>query len=490
MVLQQVSSSASTYEKKIAPPGPPPLPFVGMRPFLGKHLHLELDQLAKKYGDIFQLRVGARTVVVLNRLEAIKEALVKQQDIFNARADFDVFKQPPQSQFLELKSGETWKKHHSIVGKVVHNFAVCKADTLESWALEAADDLANTFLKFDSQPFDPDLYLPLATLNFMQRLIFDKRGTIESLEEDTAFIATARNLKHIPQVLDAIKLEFLPRAWQPMFQLCRIKILRNFINAVTMLERYVSENIEQHRKSFVPDNPRDVTDGLLQASSELTDADRNNLGLSENDIVNGSLMQFAGAGGGLPSFILRWALLYMITHPNVQFDLHKELDEVVGRGHSVRLEHRGKLPFAEAFINEVLRHSSLTTMPPITYATNADTTLEGYFIPKNTPLLINYYSLTRDRLYWEEPEKFNPYRFLDKNGKLKNNLVDKFYPFGVGSRRCIGEYLGRLSTFLFLTNLLHRCRFEKVSGEQLSLEPQTGVFVIPEDYKVLVKPRF
>ncbi len=490
MISQQSISIELNKVNKITPPGPPPLPFIGMLPFWGKHLHRELHQLAKKYGNIFQLRVGGRTVVVLNGLEAIKQALVKQTDSFNARADFDVFQMRPQSLFLELKSGKSWERHHSIVGQMMHKFAVCKSDTLESWVLEEAEDLANVFLKFEGKPFDPDLYLPLATLNFMQRLIFNKRGTYEELEKDPNFIALARNLKHIPKVTDAIKLELLPKIWQPLFQLSRLPVLTNFIKGVTALERYVHKNVEQHRQSFTPENLRDITDGLLKASSELTDSDRNNLGLSEDDIVNGSLMQFAGAGGGIPSFILRWALLYMIIHPEVQTQIHKELDEVVGKGQKPCLEHRGKLPLTEACINEVLRHSSLTTMPPITYATTTDVVLEGYFIPKNTPLFINYYGLTRDERYWSEPEQFNPYRFLDENRKLRKNLVDKFYPFGIGSRRCVGEYLGRILIFLFFTNLMHQCKFEKVSREKLSLEPQLGVFVIPKDYRVVVKPRF
>ncbi len=116
--------AASTQLNEIAHPKPPTVPLVGMRPLLGKHLHLALNQLAKKYGNIFQIRVGAKTLVVLSGLETIKEALVKQQDSFNARADFDIFQQPPQSQFLELKSGDSWRKHHSILGQAMHTFVV------------------------------------------------------------------------------------------------------------------------------------------------------------------------------------------------------------------------------------------------------------------------------------------------------------------------------------------------------------------------------
>ena len=487
MLYQQ---AASTSFKKISYPEPPVLPFVGMLPLLGKHLHLALNQLAKKYGNIFQIRLGGKTIVVLNSLETIKEALLKQQDSFNSRADFDVFHQPPQSQFLELKSGETWRRHHSILGQAMHTFMVGKSDIIERSIIEEAADLANIFLKFSGQPFDPDLYMPLATLSCMQRIVFDKRGTVKYPQYDSEFVATAHTLKYIPKVSEAVKLQFIPKIWLPIFQFYRWKLLHNFLNSLAALERYVSKNVEQHRESFDQDNVRDITDGLLKASSELTESDRNDLRLSENDIVNGSLMQLVGAPAGLTSFMLRWGVLYMITHPAIQAEIHKELDEVVGREQQPCSEHRTQLPFTEACIHEIFRHSSITAIPPITYATTTDVVLEGYFIPQNTPLLINYYGLTRDERYWEEPEQFNPYRFLDESGKLRKNLLDKFYPFGMGSRRCIGEYLGRLLIFTFLTNLMHKCKFEKVPGEKLSFESSPGAFLIPEKYKVVVKPRF
>lgn len=483
MVLQQADSRHKL--KKIAPSGPPALPLVGMLPFLSKHLHLELNQLAKKYGNIFQIHVGARTLVVLSGFETIKEALVTQHNNFNSRADFSSFQQSPQCEFPELKSGEPAKRHRNIINQVMHTFV--KPDRLEDWLLEEVADLTDIFLKFGGKPFDPELYLPLANLSFMQRLMFGKRGTVE----DTDFVKTAHILKELPNgLLNVTKTEILPQIWRPIFQFFHQKSLQAFPKGLGMLNQYISKNLEQHRESFDPENLRDLADGLLKASNELTESDLNKLRLSEYAIVNGTLIQFAGAAGEVPSIMLRWALLYMITYPGIQAEIQKELDEVVGREQQPSLIHRARLPFTEACINEILRHSSATVMPPVTYATTADTVLEGYFIPKNTPLLVNYYGLTRDERYWKDPEKFNPYRFLDENGKLKNDLVDRFCPFGMGSRRCLGENIGRLQIFIFFTNLMHRCKFEKPPREKLSFKSHPAAIRSPENCKAVVKPRF
>ena len=491
MVSQQSASIQLNKIDKIAPPGPPSLPIVNTLPFLSNYLHRELNQLAKKYGNIYQIRVGGKTFIVLNELEIIKEALVKQEDNFNGRANFTLYKLPPMCDFMEQKSGERWRRHRSIVGQVIHTCVVSKADIIESWALEEAADLANVFVNSGGQPFDPDLYVPRATLSFIQRLIFNKKGTINDPKEHHDYVATAHSGKRMNRgALSLTQLQLVPLIWRPIiFHSCFIPILDFVLTAPSVL-RFIGKNVEQHKNSFEPENLQDVTDGLLKATSELTESDRNDLGLTENDIVKGSLIQFIGAGSEPPNVIIRWALLYMIAYPEFQAEIHKELDQVVGREKQPSLEHRGKLTFTAAFLNEVFRHSSATALPAFVYATTADTTLEGYFIPKNTPFLVNYYALTRDERYWQDPEQFNPYRFLGNNGKLKNDLVDKFYPFGIGSRRCIGEYIGRLLIFLLFTNLMHRCKFEKVSGEILNLEPQPAILQTQQNYTIVAKPRF
>ena len=59
------------------PPGPYGLPVLGYMPFLGKRPHLTLTKLKEKYGDIFQLQIGAQKTVVLSSVDIIREAYSK-----------------------------------------------------------------------------------------------------------------------------------------------------------------------------------------------------------------------------------------------------------------------------------------------------------------------------------------------------------------------------------------------------------------------------
>lgn len=54
-------------------PGPWGLPVLGYIPFLGRQPHETCTKLARKYGNIFQMRIGTQRVVVVSGLELIKE---------------------------------------------------------------------------------------------------------------------------------------------------------------------------------------------------------------------------------------------------------------------------------------------------------------------------------------------------------------------------------------------------------------------------------
>lgn len=471
----------------ITPPGPRGFPFIGyLPPLLGKHLHVILNQLAKEYGNVFQIRMGIRTAVALNGIETITETLIKQQKNFINRADFEFFSIPADGGLFEAKSGEAWKKHRGIAAKAMRTFVIDRSDRVEHHIMEEAAKLADSFLNYDGQPFDPDIPSSLAVGSIIHKVLFGKGGS----SEDPEFVATARILKLFPPVTQRVLIsEFLPKKLRPVFFIFNQKSLQDFQDVPATVDKLISKNLEQHRKSFDPKNLRDMTDAFLKAANELSESDKKNFNLSENDILTGTLMQLTGAGLEPVLIQLIWALLYMIAYPDIQAKIQQELDEVVGSRQQPYLNYRGKLPFTEACINEILRHSSIIPIPFI-YAPATDTNINGYFVRQGTPVFINLYSLTRDERYWQNPDRFDPYRFLDENGKLRNDLLDKFYPFGIGQRRCMGEYLARLEIFIFFTTLVHKCKLKKMPREKLSLAPQSGFFMRPRKYNLIAISRF
>ena len=63
------------YTIRRMPPGPPSIPFIGNALSIDCNApHLSMLELAKKYGDIFSIKLGSQRVVILNSCEVIKEA--------------------------------------------------------------------------------------------------------------------------------------------------------------------------------------------------------------------------------------------------------------------------------------------------------------------------------------------------------------------------------------------------------------------------------
>ena len=116
------------------------------------------------------------------------------------------------------------------------------------------------------------------------------------------------------------------------------------------------------------------------------------------------------------------------------------------------------MKFVEATILEIQR---LANIAPTTvqHSTSQDTTLLGYHIPKRTIVLPNLYSALMDPNYWNEPNNFNPERFIDDKRKLIK--YDALIPFGTGPRVCLGEPLARMELFIVFANMIQKFKFER-----------------------------
>ena len=93
---------------------------------------------------------------------------------------------------------------------------------------------------------------------------------------------------------------------------------------------------------------------------------------------------------------------------------------------------------------------------------------------------------------WNEPEKFNPERFLTKEGKF-SATIPGFTPFGIGRRICLGEKLALADLFLITVRLLKSstgCSIEIPGGAgSADLEPNPNVLFlsVPKPYDILMK---
>lgn len=115
----------------------------------------------------------------------------------------------------------------------------------------------------------------------------------------------------------------------------------------------------------------------------------------------------------------------------------------------------------------------------------------GYDVPKGTTVLINHWALHHDPKRWEDPDKFDPTRYLDENGKQNPTKPPSWLPFSAGRRVCLGEMLAKPEILLMCANLLKRFDIRLPEGVKPNLEHNLLGFGIelPTDYKIVVTER-
>jgi cytochrome P450 len=78
----------------------------------------------------------------------------------------------------------------------------------------------------------------------------------------------------------------------------------------------------------------------------------------------------------------------MVLHPEVQTAAQSEIDATIGSSRLPSLIDRPHLPYIDAIVSEVLRHSQPSPLG-VPHRVRCDDTHGGYFIPKDSLVIPN-----------------------------------------------------------------------------------------------------
>jgi cytochrome P450 len=195
------------------------------------------------------------------------------------------------------------------------------------------------------------------------------------------------------------------------------------------------------------DEPRDLLDALVTSSSAAPDASD----VQRSVLVLRTIMF---ASHGVPGAALSWIVLLLAQHPELAARVAAEAS-----GATLAVD---ALPYTSAFIKEALRMH-----PPqwlITRTASRPFELGGHRLPAGTEVLLCPYLIHRDARWWDDPERFDPDRWL---GASKPHARHAYLPFGAGPRICPGSLLATVQLTL-LTAVIAR-------DYRLTLPPLTSV---------------
>nr|XP_012592391.1 cytochrome P450 2J2-like [Microcebus murinus] len=246
---------------------------------------------------------------------------------------------------------------------------------------------------------------------------------------------------------------------------------------------FIRQEIMRH-KLGAPEAPKDFISCYLAQITKAMDDPVSTF--NEENLIQVVIDLFLG-GTDTTATTLRWALILMVQHRDVQERVQQELDEVLGAASAVCYEDRERLPYTCAVLHEVQRLSSVVTVGAVRQCVTS-TRVCGYPMPKGTIILPNLASVLYDPECWETPRQFNPGHFLDKDGNFVVN--EAFLPFSAGHRMCPGDQLARMELFLMFATLLRNFRLQLPEGSpRLKLEYIFGGTLQPQPQDICAVPR-
>jgi cytochrome P450 len=93
----------------------------------------------------------------------------------------------------------------------------------------------------------------------------------------------------------------------------------------------------------------------------------------------------------------------------------------------------------------------------------------NYSIPRSSVIVMSQYIIHRDPRFFGEPNKFIPERWTSE---MKSNLHKfAYFPFGGGSRICMGEPLAWMEGMLLLVTILRHWKMDLLPEHPIKLSP-------------------
>jgi cytochrome P450 len=173
------------------------------------------------------------------------------------------------------------------------------------------------------------------------------------------------------------------------------------------------------------------------------------------------------AGHDTTANALSWTWYLLSQHRDVESRLLVELKNVLG-GRTPALADIPKLVYTGMIFAEAIR-----LYPPayilVRTALQDDSLPSGVDVPAGTDIFMCQYVTHRNARYFPNPERFDPERF---NPAVKQERPDyAYFPFGGGSRLCIGEPFARMEGILLIAAIAQRFKMVLIPGQAIAPEP-------------------
>nr|QWT69374.1 CYP81E8 [Gynostemma pentaphyllum] len=478
-----ISKLKSVNPQKL-PPRPLSLPIIGHFHLLKKPLHRTLQNLSQKYGPILSLSFGSRPVIVISSLAAAQECFTKNDIVFANRPRL-LFGKHLAFNYTAVgfaPYGDHWRNLRRITMTELlsthrlNMFENILKEEFRLWLKNLYEVTRQGFVKVEMKSKLNEL-----SFNIIMRMVSGKRNFGVEVEE----IEAAREFRDIIKEVLHVSGSSNPGDFIPILRLFDYQGLeKRTLKVRERVDVLFQSIINRYRKKRASSSGQNEAAGTSMIDSFLTLQESDPQYYSD-DIIKGQVLSMVVAGTDTTAIIIEWAMSLLLNHPSVMKKAWIEINECVGPNQVVEEADLSKLPYLQAIINESFR---LFPVAPLLlpHESSEDCTIDGFYIPKGTMLLVNVWAINRDPKLWKDPTSFKPERFRE----LKEVYANKLIPFGMGRRACPGAALAYKIVGMTLAALIQCFEWERVGEDEIDMLEGNG-FTMPKvkALEAMSKPR-
>lgn len=395
-----------------------------------------LDTCARRYGDWFTVRVpGVAPYVFTSDPAAVREIFLGDPDALHAgeaNRPLGAFMGERSSLFLDAP--EHLRQRRLLLPAFHGDQVASHADAMR----DAADNAIASWPQ--GQPFPIHPQMRAITFETIIRAVFgfdnDAAGTeLRGLLLKLFALYSSRlgTLFSLPAMrIDAGR-------WSPWGRAVR---LTHQIDAILYAE------FARRRKEGV-EGRADVLSMLLAARYETFQP------LPDN-VIRDEMYTLMLAGHETTAATIAWIVNRLLTRPDAMDRARAEILSVLNR-EQLSATHVGKMKYLEAVINETMRLDPV--VPNIGRGLKRAMTIAGRELPAGVTIAPCIYLVHRRPELWPNPTQFNPDRFLESR-----QTPYTYFPFGGGSRRCLGAAFATYQMKIVIAEILSRVELRKVDG--------------------------
>ncbi len=392
-----------------------------------------LTRIAAECKDIGSLDLGRFKVFLVNHPEYVKDVLVTNQDRFEKGA---VFQEPKRllGEGLLTSEGELHRRQRRLIRPV---FRHPRMSSFGDLIVRRADEMGRRWRIGETVDVSDEMVQ--LTMSILAKVVLD--ADVDSDEARRTARALAAGFVLFGRLASPVG-NLLAQVPSPLD--------REYEALIRSLEDTTARLIRERRARGT--QGEDVLSRLLAARDESGEpvADRQ---------VRDEVLTALIAGHETWSNSLSWAWYLLSANPGPRLRLEEEVDEVLG-GRPPTVEDLPRLRYTELVWTESLRLYPPVWAIPRTAITDHE--IDGYSIPQGSIVLVSPYVVHRDERWFPEPLEFRPERWAsDETGHMPTFA---YFPFGGGTRVCVGQPLARLAGLLIIPTIVRRWRLELVPG--------------------------